>query len=380
MEDNKRYSDNQIFVVSFNGENSMLMEAETKEDATAWIASIRTHIKYANENQFNSTTTGATNSTRSITAEEASIKEEIAAAASVSDTTAASTAVSPTSPHSEKEMVQAPKVPTNFRRGSSLSIRGSVVPLNSNNNNSGGGGGGASSSSSSSTDNRGEASTATNTSSSSSSSDSTQQQQQQQSSVTALNKETVDFAAFCSGLPSYCADIVTKLSSSDTRDKLFSDISASSRATIISAFESINHGEVGSRGEKWSSLILMVVSSILIGLHAFFERLVVFLIRTSSVMYILVGILMILHGLLELKSNMSLFFVPVERSKLVTSGVFRLVRHPIYGGLLLLCFGVSIAAQRFDKLVLTIALAVVVDKVADIEETALLQEHPVVSL
>lgn len=76
---------------------------------------------------------------------------------------------------------------------------------------------------------------------------------------------------------------------------------------------------------------------------------------------------------------MSLFFTPVERNKLITSGVFRLVRHPIYGGLLLLCFGVSIAAQRFDKLVLTIALAVVLDKVADIEETALLLEHPVVS-
>lgn len=363
MEDNKRYNDNQIFIVSFNGENSMLMEAETKEDATAWIVSIRTHIKYANENQFsNSTTNGAASSTRSTAAEtEVSIKEDIATADS--DATAASTSVSP---HSEKEMVQAPKVPTNFRRGSSLSIRGSVVPLNNHSSLSG--------SSSSSTDNR----EATNTSSSS---DSTQQQQQQQhqSSVAVVHKDTIDFASFCSGIPSYCADVATKLSSSDSRDKLFSDVSASSRATIISAFESINDGEVGSRGEKWSSLILMLVSSILIGLHAFFERLVGFLIRTSSVFYILVGILMILNGLLELKSNMSLFFAPVERSKLVTSGVFRLVRHPIYGGLLLLCFGVSIAAQRFDKLVLTIALAAVLDKVADIEETALLQEHPVVS-
>jgi protein-S-isoprenylcysteine O-methyltransferase Ste14 len=363
MEDNKRYNENQIFIVSFNGENSMLMEAETKEDAMAWIVSIRTHIKYANENQFsNSTTNGAANSTRSTAAEtEVSIKEDIAAA--VIDATAASTSVSP---HSEKEMVQAPKVPTNFRRGSSLSIRGIVVPSNNNS---------VSGSSSSSTDNR-EASAATNTSSSS---DSTQQQQQQQSSVAVVHKDTVDFAAFCSGLPSYCADVATKLSSFDSRDKLFSDVSASSRATIISAFESINDGEVGSRGEKWSSLILMLVSSILIGLHAFFERLVGFLIRTSSALYILVGILMILNGLLELKSNMSLFFAPVERSKLVTSGVFRLVRHPIYGGLLLLCFGVSIASQRFDKLVLTIALAAVLDKVADIEETALLQEHPVVS-
>jgi len=364
MEDSKRYNENQIFIVSFNGENSMLMEAETKEDATAWIVSIRTHIKYANENQFsNGTTKGDASSTRSTAAEtEVSIKEDIATADS--DATAASTSVSP---HSEKEMVQAPKVPTNFRRGSSLSIRGSVVPLNNNSSVSG--------SSSSSTDNR-EASAATNTSSSS---DSAQQQQQHQSSVAVVHKDTIDFASFCSGIPSYCADMATKLSSSDSRDKLFSDVSASSRATIISAFESINDGEVGSRGEKWSSLILMLVSSILIGLHAFFERLVGFLIRTSSVFYILVGILMILNGLLELKSNMSLFFAPVERSKLVTSGVFRLVRHPIYGGLLLLCFGVSIASQRFDKLVLTIALAAVLDKVADIEETALLQEHPVVS-
>ena len=48
IEENKKYNEKQIFVVSFNGEYNLLMEADSADDADDWIIEIRDHIKYAN--------------------------------------------------------------------------------------------------------------------------------------------------------------------------------------------------------------------------------------------------------------------------------------------------------------------------------------------
>jgi hypothetical protein len=48
IEENKKYNEKQIFIVSFNGEYNLLMEADSADDADDWIIDIRDHIKYAN--------------------------------------------------------------------------------------------------------------------------------------------------------------------------------------------------------------------------------------------------------------------------------------------------------------------------------------------
>lgn len=48
IEENKKYNEKQIFIVSFNGEYNLLMEAESADDADDWIIEIRDHIKFAN--------------------------------------------------------------------------------------------------------------------------------------------------------------------------------------------------------------------------------------------------------------------------------------------------------------------------------------------
>ena len=48
IEENKKYNEKQIFIVSFNGEYNLLMETESADDADDWIIEIRDHIKYAN--------------------------------------------------------------------------------------------------------------------------------------------------------------------------------------------------------------------------------------------------------------------------------------------------------------------------------------------
>ena len=48
IEENKKYNEKQIFIVSFNGEYNLLMEADSADDADDWIIEIRDHIKFAN--------------------------------------------------------------------------------------------------------------------------------------------------------------------------------------------------------------------------------------------------------------------------------------------------------------------------------------------
>jgi protein-S-isoprenylcysteine O-methyltransferase Ste14 len=96
-----------------------------------------------------------------------------------------------------------------------------------------------------------------------------------------------------------------------------------------------------SRGEQYVGAIFVLSCSIIIGLHSILEMLIRFLISVSAFLYILVGLALIVFGLFELRANVSLFHLPIERNKLITSGVFCLVRHPMYSGLLLLCIGLT---------------------------------------
>ncbi len=74
--------------------------------------------------------------------------------------------------------------------------------------------------------------------------------------------------------------------------------------------------------------------------------------------------------------EMAAFNTPLDVRKpaadIVTSGVFRISRNPIYLGMLLLCAGVAIAANSLWVLVLALPFAVILQKgVIEREETYL---------
>jgi protein-S-isoprenylcysteine O-methyltransferase Ste14 len=54
---------------------------------------------------------------------------------------------------------------------------------------------------------------------------------------------------------------------------------------------------------------------------------------------ILLGGVLSLRGVLDLRENLTPFPKPLENAQLVESGAYRLVRHPIYGGLILAALG-----------------------------------------
>ena len=62
-------------------------------------------------------------------------------------------------------------------------------------------------------------------------------------------------------------------------------------------------------------------------------------------------------------------------NQLQTTGAFSLCRHPIYGGLLITCVGLSLVTASFPRLLFSAALLVVMDAKAEAEEKFLKDKH-----
>ena len=78
---------------------------------------------------------------------------------------------------------------------------------------------------------------------------------------------------------------------------------------------------------------------------------------------VLAGVALAAWGVLALQSARSFTALPYPRAEgqLVVTGPFRFVRHPIYGGLILLAFGWAASRTSIAALVASIALAIVLD-------------------
>lgn len=130
-------------------------------------------------------------------------------------------------------------------------------------------------------------------------------------------------------------------------------------------------GQFGRRGEMWllaqiSVLVLVLLPPIpLTGLVDFLGTLA-----------ITAGIVFILYGILSL--GRSFFFLPHPRRnhQLVTSGMFGYVRHPVYSGLLMTCFGLAAITRNECRLALASLLWWILEQAITFEERALSEKYP----
>jgi protein-S-isoprenylcysteine O-methyltransferase Ste14 len=81
-------------------------------------------------------------------------------------------------------------------------------------------------------------------------------------------------------------------------------------------------------------------------------------------------------GLLHLGANLTIFPRPKDDGALVQNGVYRLTRHPIYTGVILLALGWSLLRASTPSLLLTLALTLFFDRKAAHEEHWLAQKFP----
>lgn len=132
---------------------------------------------------------------------------------------------------------------------------------------------------------------------------------------------------------------------------------------------------MGQRGEGWVILQFIVGGAIL--LATLFGR-----VELGSAGQIVgaallgVGGVLGVMGIIGLGSNLTPFPKPIENGKLVTQGVYGIVRHPIYAGILFGALGWSIYWGTLPGIVLSLLLFLVFDLKSRREEEWLVEKYP----
>jgi len=76
--------------------------------------------------------------------------------------------------------------------------------------------------------------------------------------------------------------------------------------------------------------------------------------------FISISIIFMLMAIKDLGRNLSPFPRPSANSSLITSGIYKFIRHPMYYSLVLISFGVFLTNLTFYYLSLTISLALII--------------------
>ena len=80
----------------------------------------------------------------------------------------------------------------------------------------------------------------------------------------------------------------------------------------------------------------------------------------TGILIIIFSLIIMLVAIKDLGRNLSPFPRPMKNSNLVTSGIYRITRHPMYYSLIFISFGVFIIKLSIYHLFLTISLALII--------------------
>src|SRR5205823_745092 len=127
--------------------------------------------------------------------------------------------------------------------------------------------------------------------------------------------------------------------------------------------------EFGPHGEGWVVLQLLLGAAIAGGgfVGVYWPGSLESFVGVLGLLITVVGVLLVVSGVLSLGSSFTPLPRPCARTRLRQGGTFRLVRHPVYGGAILIGLGWSLADAPLG-LVPTGLLAVLLDLKARREE------------
>ena len=98
-------------------------------------------------------------------------------------------------------------------------------------------------------------------------------------------------------------------------------------------------------------------------------------IKYVSLVFTFLGAAVIIFGVFHLNDTLTPFQTSAKNTNLVTRGIYKYVRHPIYLGLLLGMFAFSIYSVSLLKLLITIILGVVFYRKTNLEEKLMMRLH-----
>lgn len=92
--------------------------------------------------------------------------------------------------------------------------------------------------------------------------------------------------------------------------------------------------------------------------------------------FVVLGAFIVVLGMLQLNKNLSPFPTPKKDSALITSGLFKYVRHPIYTGILIAAFFLAFYLHSGYKLLVFLLLLLLFYSKSIYEEKELLEKFP----
>jgi len=93
-----------------------------------------------------------------------------------------------------------------------------------------------------------------------------------------------------------------------------------------------------------------------------------------GILIILIAFIIMLFSIKDLGKNLSPFPKPINNSNLVTKGIYRFMRHPMYYSLIFISIGVFIIKLSIYYLFLTVSLALIIKFKIALEEKYLMNK------
>ena len=115
-------------------------------------------------------------------------------------------------------------------------------------------------------------------------------------------------------------------------------------------------------------LILTPSSGLNTGVFSYF-------LSAVSIFSLLAGFVILGLSALALGKSLTAHPIPGKNAQLVTGGLYRFVKHPIYSGLILVGFGLTIAGGFFPHALFFLALVLLLNYKASFEEALLTRTY-----
>ena len=128
--------------------------------------------------------------------------------------------------------------------------------------------------------------------------------------------------------------------------------------------------------KSWKDYLFVSIQFLLFGLYAFDFLLHFELPQAVKYIGLVVAIIGFIAALsvLQLNKNLTVFPTPKTDSELISFGMYKLSRHPIYTGLILFTFGYAFYKVSFLKLVIALILLLLFYFKTNYEEQQLLEK------
>ncbi len=88
------------------------------------------------------------------------------------------------------------------------------------------------------------------------------------------------------------------------------------------------------------------------------------------------GLFLVMAAFLQLNKNLTMLPTPVKNATLITTGVFKYMRHPIYTGIFLIALGYAMVEYNFDQLMIALMILLLFEIKSNYEEKKLTEHFP----